>query len=60
MPAKIWGSLSGYKTYVVGVLGILTAIAGALDGDLTQAQAFQACLTALSAMCIRHGVSTGA
>ena len=48
--------LSGYKTYIVGALGIISAIAAYLVGDATLAQAGQAVLSALLAMTVRHGI----
>lgn len=51
------GILAGKKTYVVGVIGIIGAIASYLVGDATVTQAGQAILTALLGMTIRHGVA---
>jgi hypothetical protein len=52
--------LSGYKTYITGVLAVLGAVGGWLAGDLAIADAIQLAVTALLAMFIRSGVaSTG-
>lgn len=52
--------LSGYKTYIVGVLALLGAGGGFLDGDLTAAAAIQLAITAIMGMTIRAGVATAA
>jgi len=48
---------SGYRTYIVGALAILTAVGTYLAGDLSLADAAQACLTAILGMTVRAGVS---
>jgi hypothetical protein len=49
--------LKGYKTYIVGVLALLGALGGYLDGDLTAANAIQSAVAAVMAMTIRAGVT---
>lgn len=49
--------LAGKKTYIIGIVGVLTALGGYLAGDMTIAQAGQAVLTSLLAMGLRHGIS---
>lgn len=48
---------SGYKTYIVGGLAILTAIGTYLAGDLALADAAQAVLTAILGMTVRAGIA---
>jgi len=50
--------LAGYKTYITGVLAILTAVATYLTGDATLAQAGELTLTALMGMFIRAGIKS--
>lgn len=50
--------LTGYKTYIVGVLAILGAGGGFLDGDLTAPAAIQMAITAIMGMTLRAGVSS--
>jgi hypothetical protein len=50
--------LKGKKTYVVAIVGLVTAIGGWLTGDLSLADAIQAGLTAVLGATIRHGVAT--
>jgi hypothetical protein len=52
--------LIGYKTYIVGVLAVLGAVGGWLDGDLTLLAALNVAVPALLAMTVRHGVATAA
>jgi len=56
--AKIKGALSGKKTYVTALLGILAAIGGVLTGELEITQALQVGWNALLAVFIRHGIAT--
>lgn len=49
---------SGQKTYIVGAVALITAVAGYMTGDLTLAEALQAGFTAVMAATIRHGIST--
>lgn len=48
--------LSGYKTYITGVVAIVTAVGTYLSGDATLAEAGQIAVTALMGMFIRAGV----
>ena len=50
--------LAGYKTYIIGGLAIIGAVAGYLVGDLSMADAIQAAVTAAMGMTIRHGIAT--
>jgi hypothetical protein len=50
--------LSGYKTYLAGVLTILGAIGGFLTGTLPVEQAVNLVVPAILAMTVRHGIST--
>ena len=51
------GKLKGKKTYIVGALGIIGALASFLVGDATAAEAAQAALTSILAITIRNGIS---
>lgn len=51
------GALSGYKTYIVAGVAIVSAVAGYLDGDLGKVTAGRMVLDALLAVTIRHGIS---
>lgn len=55
---NLLSKLNGYKTYIVGVAGILTALGAFLSGTLTSAQLGEAVWAAVMAMTIRHGVTT--
>jgi hypothetical protein len=48
--------LSGYKTYIVGGLGVLSAIGLYLAGQDTLAQAIQLGITAILGMTVRAAV----
>ncbi|MBI3678467.1 MAG: hypothetical protein HY243_17810 [Proteobacteria bacterium] len=50
----------GYKTYIVGVLALLSALGGYLDGDMTITAALQIAVPAILAMTVRHGIATTA
>lgn len=50
------GKLKGKKTYIVGALGVIGAVASYLVGDATAAEAGQAALTAVLAMTLRNGI----
>ncbi len=50
------GILKGKKTYIVGVLAVIGAVVSYFTGDLTIAQAGQACLTAILGMTIRNAL----
>jgi len=47
--------LAGKKTYVMGSLGIVGALASYLVGDVDAAQAAQLALTAVLSMTLRNG-----
>lgn len=49
--------LKGYKTYIVGGLALLGALAGYLVGDDTLAQAMQLGVTALLGMTVRSAIN---
>ena len=53
---KLMGKLKGKKTYIVGGLGVVGAIASFLVGDANAAEAAQAALTSVLAMTIRNGI----
>lgn len=53
----LWGKLSGYKTYIVAAIGVISAIASYLTGDVSPQQAGQLILTAVLAATVRHGMS---
>lgn len=50
--------LAGYKTYIAGVVAIITAIGGYLSDSISVSDALQAILTAIMGMTIRSGVTT--
>lgn len=50
--------LSGYKTYILGGLAVLGAIAAYLVGDATLAESARVALDALLAMTIRNGITS--
>lgn len=47
----------GYKTYILGVVAIIGAIASYLVGDLALADAIQLVVTAGLGMTVRAGIS---
>ena len=49
--------LSGYKSYIVGAVAIIGAIASYLVGDATIPQSVQLVVTALMGMTVRHAVA---
>lgn len=49
--------LKGYKTYILGGLSVLGAVAGFLVGDLPLADAIQTGVTAVLAMTVRSGIA---
>lgn len=51
--------LSGKKTYIVALAGILAAIAAYASGELDLAQTIQAVLASLGLSTLRAGVSKG-
>jgi hypothetical protein len=50
------GKLKGKKTYIIGGLSLIGAVASYLVGDATAAEAGQAALTAVLAMTLRNGM----
>lgn len=50
--------LSGFKTYVVGVAAILTAVGAWMGGALDIKGMVEAVWAAVMAMTIRHGITT--
>ena len=50
------GKLKGKKTYILGGLGLLGAVASYLVGDATAAEAGQAALTSILAITLRNGM----
>lgn len=55
---NLLAKLNGYKTYVLGVAGILTALGAYLNGAMTLQQLAEAVWASIMAMTIRHGVTT--
>ena len=49
--------LKGYKTYVVGGVAILSAVASYLVGDVNVVEASQLVLTAILGMTIRNAIA---
>lgn len=49
--------LKGYKTYVTGVLAIITAVGAYLTGDASIADTTQLTVTALLGIFIRNGIN---
>ena len=52
------GILKGYKTYIVGSLGIVGFVAGYLMGDIDLATATQGIVTSALGMTIRSGIAS--
>jgi len=52
--------LSGYRTYIVCALGLITAGAGYLDGDLTAQAAIAAAFAAIGGLTMRAGIAKAA
>lgn len=50
--------LKGYKTYVVGGMTVLGAVAAYLTGDATLIEAAQITVPAIIGMTVRHGISS--
>lgn len=50
--------MNGKKTYLVGIGSILAGVGGYLTGTIQLENAIQLVVTGLSAITIRHGVST--
>ena len=53
-------SLKGYKTYALGILGIVFALSGFALGKLDSVTAFAIFFNSLAIMGIRNGVTTEA
>jgi len=51
------GKLKGKKTYIVGGLGILGAVASFLVGDANAIEAGQMVITAVLGMTVRNAIS---
>ena len=47
----------GYKTYIVAGVGVITAAAGYLVGDMDLAQAIQLAFSSILAATVRKGIS---
>ncbi len=56
--AALLAKLSGWKTYIVGVAAILTAVGAWMSGTLDPKGAIEAVWAAIMAMTIRHGITT--
>jgi hypothetical protein len=52
------GYFVGKKTYIMGCIGIITAIATYLTGGCDSGQLMQVVLTSLMGMTLRHGIET--
>jgi len=50
--------LSGYKTYIVGSLGVIWALLGLIFGWVESTQAINIILASLGAMGLRAGIKT--
>ena len=48
--------LSGYKTYIVAAVAIVTAVGAWLTGDATMAETIQLAITAILGATIRNGI----
>ena len=55
---NLFSKLAGTKTYIVAIAGILTALGAYLNGALSVTQLFEALFAGVSAMTIRHGITT--
>lgn len=51
-------AIQGKKTYILGALGIVTAVVTWLVGDMDTGAMLQAILTAALGMSVRHGIAT--
>lgn len=49
--------LKGKKTYLVCIVGILSALVGYINGDVSMAQMIEAIFIAIGAMTMRAGVT---
>jgi hypothetical protein len=52
--------LKGYKTYIIGICGILYALFGFVTGHLDSQTAIQLFFGSLAAMGLRNGITTEA
>ena len=50
------GKLKGKKTYIVGALGVIGAVASYLVGDANAVEASQLAITAVLGMTVRNAV----
>lgn len=50
--------LKGYKTYVVGVVAIISTIASYLVGDMSVSDAAQLILSAVLGMTVRNAINS--
>lgn len=55
----MFGIFAGYKTYIVGLTTIISAIGGCLAGIVPINDAVQLTVTALLGMTVRNGISNG-
>lgn len=51
-------ALNGWKTYIVGVVAIISSWVGVWAGTIDFGTAWQATETAVLGMTIRHGIAT--
>lgn len=49
--------LKGYKTYITGIVGIVTAVGGYLSGAMLLPEAVQLGITSVLGMTIRNGIN---
>ncbi len=56
--STLLSKISGWKTYILGVAAILTAIGTYLSGSLDLKGMVEAIWGAIMAMSIRHGITT--
>ncbi len=54
----ILSKINGWKTYIIGVGAILTAIGAYMNGSLDVKSALEAVWAAVMGMSIRHGITT--
>lgn len=50
--------IKGWKTYIVGIAAILTAIGAYLNNIITLPNMVEAIFTAVATMTVRHGITT--
>lgn len=51
-------NIIGYKTYITGIVAIVTAVGACLTGELALADCLHISLDSLLAMFIRNGITT--